>query len=285
MSLILLGGVFMSFIGLYMRLLSEADGFQILFYRSLSLCFMVGLVCCLRRRVMPMTFLKSIDKNDVLMGMALSLAFTCYVFAMIHTTVASTLLILSATPFMAAMIGFLWIRERPKSITWVAMIFASMGIYFMAKSGNQLGNNLGNLMALLSGFWFALMLVIARRSGKLDVLGGTFIGGAFCAVIGATLALLFGSGLSVLSFDLFIIFVMGAFGIGIGIAFVTWGASYVPAAEVSILMLIESVLGPIWPWIMLGEAMTLSEILGGALVLGSVVIFAVFSAEAEPKLT
>lgn len=219
------------------------------------------------------------------MGMALSLAFTCYVFAMIHTTVASTLLILSATPFMAAMIGFLWIRERPKSITWVAMIFASMGIYFMAKSGNQLGNNLGNLMALLSGFWFALMLVIARRSGKLDVLGGTFIGGAFCAVIGATLALLFGSGLSVLSFDLFIIFVMGAFGIGIGIAFVTWGASYVPAAEVSILMLIESVLGPIWPWIMLGEAMTLSEILGGALVLGSVVIFAVFSAEAEPKLT
>ena len=285
MCLILLGGIFMSFIGLYMRLLSSADGFQILFYRSLSLCFMVGFVCCLRRRVLPITFFKSIDRNDFFMGMVLSLAFTCYVFAMIHTTVASTLLILSATPFMAAILGWIWIGERPKQITWIAMIFAFIGIYFMVKSGHQLGNNLGNLMALLSGFWFALMLVIARRSGKQDVLGGTFIGGVLCAVIGATLALVSGTGLTVLSSDLLIILVMGAFGIGIGIAFVTWGASYVPAAEVSILVLIESVLGPFWPWIILGEAMSLSEIIGGTIVLGSVVLFALFSAETEASRT
>ncbi|MDG1936828.1 MAG: DMT family transporter [Paracoccaceae bacterium] len=283
--LILLGGIFMSFIGLYMRLLSSADGFQILFYRSLSLCFMVGFVCCLRRRVLPITFFKSIDRNDFFMGMVLSLAFTCYVFAMIHTTVASTLLILSATPFMAAILGWIWIGERPKQITWIAMIFAFIGIYFMVKSGHQLGNNLGNLMALLSGFWFALMLVIARRSGKQDVLGGTFIGGVLCAVIGATLAFVSGTGLTVLSSDLLIILVMGAFGIGIGIAFVTWGASYVPAAEVSILVLIESVLGPFWPWIILGEAMSLSEIIGGTIVLGSVVLFALFSAETEASRT
>ena len=82
MCLILLGGLFMSFVGLYMRVLSNADGFQILFYRSLSLCLMVGFVCCLRRRILPIAFFKSIDKNDVYMGMALSLAFTCYIFAM-----------------------------------------------------------------------------------------------------------------------------------------------------------------------------------------------------------
>ena len=149
----------------------------------------------------------------------------------------------------------------------------------MVESGHKLGNNLGNFIALLSGFWFALMLVIARRGGKQDVLGGTFIGGVLCAVIGAILAFVSGTGLTVLSSDLLIILVMGAFGIGIGIAFVTWGASYVPAAEVSILVLIESVVGPIWPWIILGEAMTLSEVLGGTLVLGSVVLFALFSAE------
>jgi|TARA_B110001450_G_scaffold234602_1_gene238691 DME family drug/metabolite transporter len=281
--LILLGGTFMSFVGLYMRLLSEADGFQILFYRSLSLSFMVGLVCCLRRRVMPLTFLKSIDRTDFLIGLVISLAFACYVFAMLYTTVASTLLILSATPFMTATIGWLWISERPKAITWVAMAFASAGIYFMVKSGHQLGNNVGNVLALLSGFWFALMLVMARRSGKDDILGGTFIGGVICILIGASMAFLVGTGLKVLPLDLFIIFVMGAFGIGIGIAFVTWGASHVPAAEVSILVLIESVLGPIWPWLLLGETMTLSEIFGGTLVLASVIVFALFSTEAEPS--
>ena len=271
----------MSFVGLYMRLLSQADGFQILFFRSLSLCLIVLMVCCLRRKVTPLIFLKSIDKNDFLIGSSLSLAFVCYVFAMLYTTVASTLLILSATPFIAAIIGWLWINERPRSITWIAMAFAMVGIYFMVRSGYQLGNSFGNLLALLSGFWFALMLVMARHVRKNDILGGTFVGGAVCIFIGAIMALLFGTGLKVTTQDLLIILGMGAFGIGIGITLVTWGASHVPAAEVSILVLIESVLGPVWPWLFLNEAMTLSEILGGTLVLGSVVVFAIFSIRTE----
>ena len=271
----------MSFVGLYMRLLSQADGFQILFFRSLSLCLIVLMVCCLRRKVTPLIFLKSIDKNDFLIGSSLSLAFVCYVFAMLYTSVASTLLILSSTPFIAAIIGWLWINERPRSITWIAMAFAIVGIYFMVRSGYQLGNSFGNLLALLSGFWFALMLVMARHVRKNDILGGTFVGGAICIFIGAIMALLFGTGLKVTTQDLLIILGMGAFGIGIGITLVTWGASHVPAAEVSILVLIESVLGPVWPWLFLNEAMTLSEILGGTLVLGSVVVFAIFSIRAE----
>ncbi|MDG2299171.1 MAG: EamA family transporter [Planktomarina sp.] len=279
--LILSGGTFMSFVGLYMRLLSQADGFQILFFRSLSLCLIVLMVCCSRRKVTPLIFLKSIDKNDFLIGSSLSLAFVCYVFAMLYTTVASTLLILSATPFIAAIIGWLWINERPRSITWIAMAFAIVGIYFMVRSGYQLGNSFGNLLALLSGFWFALMLVMARHVRKNDILGGTFVGGAICIFIGAIMALFFGTGLKVTTQDLLIILGMGAFGIGIGITLVTWGASHVPAAEVSILVLIESVLGPVWPWLFLNEAMTLSEILGGTLVLGSVVVFAIFSIRTE----
>ena len=279
--LILSGGTFMSFVGLYMRLLSQADGFQILFFRSLSLCLIVLMVCCLRRKVTPLMFLKSIDKNDFLIGSSLSLAFVCYVFAMLYTTVASTLLILSATPFIAAIIGWLWINERPRSITWIAMAFAMVGIYFMVRSGYQLGNSFGNLLALLSGFWFALTLVMTRHVRKNDILGGTFVGGAICIFIGAIMALIFGTGLKVTTQDLLIILGMGAFGIGIGITLVTWGASHVPAAEVSILVLIESVLGPVWPWLFLNEAMTLSEILGGTLVLGSVVVFAIFSVRTE----
>ena len=277
--LVLLGGVFMSFVGLYMRLLSEANGLQILFYRSMGLCVIVAVVSCLRRQISPALFLKSFDKNDILMGLTLSLAFTCYVFAMLYTSVASTLLILSATPFMTASIGWLWINERPKSIAWITMLFACLGMDLMVKEGHQLGNNFGNLMALLSGFWFALMLVIVRRSKKKDVLGGTFIGGVFCIIFGGLMAVITGTGFSVLSSDLLIMLAMGTFGIGIGIAFVTWGASYLPAAEVSVLVLIESVLGPIWPWLFLGESMTLSEILGGALILGSVITFTLITAK------
>ena len=276
--IILLGGTFMSFVGLYMRLLTQADGFQILFYRSLSLCAIVALVSCLRRRVMPVSFLKCLDHNDFKMGLALAVAFTCYVFAMLYTSVASTLFILSATPFMAAVIGMIWINEKPKSITWIAMIFALFGIYLMVQEGYQLKQNFGNLMALLSAIFFALMLVSARKSGKQDVLGGTFLGGAFCILIGAFAIMFTGIGFVLMSRDLIIILIMGAFGIGLGIAFVTWGTSYVPAAEVSLLVLIESVLGPIWPWIFLGDSMSTTEVIGGLTILTSVVLYVRFGA-------
>ena len=277
-SIILLGGTFMSFVGLYMRLLTQADGFQILFYRSLSLCVIVAVISCLRRRIMPATFLKCLDYDDFKMGLALALAFTCYVFAMLFTSVASTLFILSATPFLAAVIGLVWIDEKPKRITWVAMIFAAFGIYLMVQEGYQLKQSFGNIMALLSATFFALMLVSARKSGKQDVLGGTFLGGTFCILIGALATIVTGAGFVLMSRDLIIILIMGAFGIGIGIAFVTWGASYMPAAEVSLLVLIESVLGPIWPWIFLGEAMSVTEVIGGLTILSSVVLYVRFSA-------
>ena len=200
--LILLGGTLMSFIGVCMRLIEAADGFQILFYRSISLSLVVGLIGCLRRRVGPLSFVKSLDWYDLIMGLALSLAFTTYVFAMLHTSVASTLFILTSTPFMAALIGWLWIGEKPHSMTWLIMVSASFGVALMITEEVDLNRNFGNLMALLSGLSFALTLVFARRSGKVDVLGGTFTSGVFAMLIGFVMALAFGKGLNIGQFDI-----------------------------------------------------------------------------------
>ena len=117
--------------------------------------------------------------------------------------------------------GWFWIGERPKRITWYAMCFA-------------------------------------------------FIGGFFSGIFGFFASAVTGAGLSVFISDFLII-------LWIGIVLVTWGATYMPAAEVSILVLVESVLGPIWPWLLLGEAMPFSEIMGGLLILGSVTTSAFFS--------
>jgi drug/metabolite transporter (DMT)-like permease len=134
----------------------------------------------------------------------------------------------------------------------------------------DLGRTTGNLYAFLSAITFALMLTLARRSQKPDVLGGTFLGGVFCMAIGVTCSLSIGGGLGVSTYDFWLILFMGGFTIGIGIAFVTWGTSYVPAAEVSLLVLLESVLGPIWVWLFANEAMTTPEMIGGIIVLVAV---------------
>ena len=91
-------------------------------------------------------------------------------------------------------------------------------------------------------------------------------------IIGATL----GSGLMVSTYDLWLSLFMGAFTIGIGIALVTWAALHLPPAEVSVLVLIESVAGPVWGWLIIGEQNSLYVLAGGAVVLIAVVVQAAF---------
>ena len=281
MIYVLAGASFMSFVGVLMRLLDDATGFQILFYRSISLTLMVLAVICIRRQCTPKTLLRSIVRHDLWMGAWLALAFTSYIFSMLHTSVASTLLILTIVPFLAAIIAWKWIGETPHSVTWPTMVVAIFGVGLMVYDGASLGYSLGNISAFISAGCFAVMLVIARRSRKTDVLGGTFMAGIFSAALGAVAAFLLDGGIGIKQTDLAIILFMGAFTIGLGIALVTTGTGYLPAAEVSLLVLIESVLGPLWPWMFLGEYLTNMEIIGGAITLAAVVAM-VLASQKQP---
>ena len=281
MIYVLAGASFMSFVGVLMRLLDDATGFQILFYRSISLTLMVLAVICIRRQCTPKMLLRSIDRHDLWMGAWLALAFTSYIFSMLHTSVASTLLILTIVPFLAAIIAWKWIGETPHPVTWPTMIVAIFGVGLMVYDGASVGYSLGNISAFISAGCFAVMLVIARRSRKTDVLGGTFMAGIFSAALGAVAAFLLDGGIGIKQTDLAIILFMGAFTIGLGIALVSTGTGYLPAAEVSLLVLIESVLGPLWPWMFLGEYLTNMEIIGGAITLAAVVAM-VLASQKQP---
>ena len=271
---ILLGGFFMSFVGLMMKMIIDASGFQILFFRSMSLSLVVIIFACIITKSDPKTFMKRLDKFDLLMGIFLSLAFATYVFSMLYTSVASTLFILGITPFLAAIIAWYYLKEKPKLIVLVTMIVATTGVFLMVSDGMVFGKTFGNILAFFSALLFAMTLVVARYSKKENVLGGTFLGGAFACLIGLIASLLLNHGLLISSYDLSLSLFMGAFTIGLGITLVTTGTPFVPAAEVSLLVLIESVLGPIWVWIFLSEAMTTFELVGGILIFAALIILA-----------
>ena len=213
--LILLGGICMSFVGLLMRLVDSADGFQILAYRSVSLTIIVALIACLKRRVGLFTFLGSLDSNDFRMGGALAIAFSFYVFAMLNTSVASTLMILTVTPFLAAILAWVFLGETPARLTWICMIGAMVGVALMVSNGVELGRTSGNLFAFFSAFSFAAMLVFARNSKQSDPLGGTFLAGVFSLLIGLGFSATMGNGLILLPYDFGLILFMGAFTIGL----------------------------------------------------------------------
>ena len=283
-SLVLTGAVLMGVVGLLLRLMQSADGFQILVYRSLSLAAMVMLVACLRRKIGVLAFLKSFDKWDVFIGGLLGFAFSFYVYALLNTNIASALFILSSAPIFAAILAWVFIGEKPGTITYVSLLLAVIGVGVMVKDGLETGGIIGNLYALFSAFCFAAMLVVIRYTAKEDALGGTFLGGVFACGLNAVITLTLGSGLVISGWDLGLSLFMGAFTIGLGIALVTWAASYLPASEVSILVLIESVTGPIWVWLFLNEGTTSSALMGGAIVLGAVVLQTIWGqSEADTK--
>ena len=270
--LILSGALCMSFAALFVKLIQNADGFQILFYRGFPQCMMVMIVACFIRRISLVEFFKSIDKTDLILGFTMCIAFSFYIFALLNTSVASALFILSISPVFAALLSWRIIGEIPTKTTWIAILFAMVGVTIMVGADLTRGQLIGNLFAMISAFSFALMLVFARKSKKSDVLTGNFLGAGFAILMAIILAYSYGDGLIVSTQDMLLSFALGAFTIGIGIAFVAWAAPYLPAPNVGVLVLIESVLAPVWVWLFLDMPMKYQEILGGLIILCAVLI-------------
>ena len=191
---------------------------------------------------------------------------------MLNTSIASTLFLLSMSPIFAGIIGWAWIGEKPKKIAWLSMFIALIGIFIMIGDGLKFSKTFGNLLAILSAIFFALGLVQARKSKKNDVLGGTLLGALFSCVLGFIITMILNNDLIIQVNDTIISLFMGFFTIGLGIALVTWATPYLPAAEISLLVLLESILGPIWVWYFLNEIITLPEIVGGFTVLCAVAL-------------
>ena len=260
----------MSFNGVLIRVLESANGFQVLFYRSIGLSIFVLFFIGLKRKTSITGVFKTIDLWDIAVGMCLGFAFSSYVFSIFYTSVAYTLFILSSTPLIAAFFSWLFLNEKPSSVVALAMLLSLLGVIIMVKTGISIGSGWVQCLALISAGSFAAMLVITRRSYKSDVLTGTFLGGVFSGAFGFFSSIFFVNGLSVSFYDLSIMILMGALAIGLGITLVTLAAPFIPSAEVSILVLLESVLGPLWVWMFLKESVSQSELTGGAIILISV---------------
>ena len=268
--IILLGATFMSFNGVLIKILDGANGFQVLFYRSIGLCIFVLFFIGLKRKTSVIGVFKTIDVWDTAVGMCLGFAFSSYVFSIFYTSVAYTLFILSSTPLIAALFSWLLLDEKPGLVAGVAMILSLFGVIIMVRAGISIGTAWTQCLALISAASFAAMLVTTRRSHKSDVLTGTFLGGLFSGIFGLFASIFFVNGLSVSLYDLNLMILMGALAIGLGITLVTLAAPFVPSAEVSVLVLLESVLGPLWVWIFLKESVSQSELAGGFIILFSV---------------
>lgn len=266
--LVLAAGVLLSLSGVTMRHMEAAGGWQIIFYRSLTFSLVVFLWLAFSYRTHVVRAFVRVGRAGLIAGVSLGLGSVCYVFALLLTTVANALFIISAAPFMAAVLGWIVLRERVRPMTWATMAVALAGIAIMVFGGIRGGRLLGNLVALGTPVTFAIMLVALRRASDRDMIPAICLAG----VVGAVLGLAMSDTLAIPRHDLALCIFLGVVQYGGGFVLLTLGARYLPAAEVALLSLVETVLAPLWVWIGVGEVPALLTLAGGAIVLAAVVV-------------
>ena len=266
--LIFLGALSLSFGGLIVKSFEGATLWQILFWRSLffTLTVLAFLVISYKKKTFK-AFTES-GLPGFIGGIVLSFGFCGYVFAMYNTTVANTNFIISLQILFLAIFGYFFLKEKISTITLTSIILAMTGVLVMVGNSLTPGELSGNLAAFTMPITFAVLIMIVRKFPTVDMVPAQFVAGVSSCLIGFLLS----TKIMISPNDIFLGFLAGFFQVGFGFIFITIGARTTPSAMVGIIMLSESVLGPIWAFLFVNEIPSLYGLIGGAIILFAVLL-------------
>ena len=280
---VFMAGVLWSTVGLGIRLIDEATVWQILLYRSISLSLFLATVIYLRSRGNLFKVVKAAGLSGCIAGLALVGAYSGGIYGIQSTSVANAMLLFASAPFMAAILGWIFLREKVRKATWIAILFAILGIGIMVQDKTQGGAALlGNLAALGSAFGFAVFTVALRWGRSGDMLPAVFLSGIFAIFITSSICLFSGLPFQISVNDTSISMGMGVFQVGAGLVLYTLGSKTLPAAELTLLSLAEVLLGPLWVYLFLNEVATLNTLFGGLVLLLAIAGNAISGARRKP---
>ncbi|MFL2795101.1 MAG: DMT family transporter [Paracoccaceae bacterium] len=280
---VFMAGVLWSTVGLGIRLIDEATVWQILLYRSISLSLFLATVIYLRSRGNLFEVVKAAGLPGCIAGLALVGAYSGGIYGIQSTSVANAMLLFASAPFMAAILGWIFLREKVRKATWIAILFAILGIGIMVQDKTQGGAALlGNLAALGSAFGFAVFTVALRWGRSGDMLPAVFLSGIFAIFITSSICLFSGLPFQISVNDTSISMGMGVFQVGAGLVLYTLGSKTLPAAELTLLSLAEVLLGPLWVYLFLNEVATLNTLFGGLVLLLAIAGNAISGARRKP---
>ena len=249
--------------GLLTRLIA-VDHWTMMFWRAVFLAFGMWLVLGLFYPNRVWAHYRGLGGPGLLKVLAYSCGTISFIFAIRHTSVANTLVILATTPLFAALISRVLLGEPILPRTLVAIGLVALGLAVIAfGSADQPASLLGDAVAMLGAFFLALGFTFVRRFPGTSTFAAISCSGLLTAVVVSPLAAPF----AVTPADMGYLMIMGLYMLPIGTALMFIGPRFIPAAEVGLLLLLESVLGPVWVWLALDEAPGSLTLAGGAIVL------------------
>jgi drug/metabolite transporter (DMT)-like permease len=210
-------------------------------------------------------------------GVAYALIFTItnitFVISIENTNVANTLIMIALAPMLSAVISFIFLKEKTDQKTWVAITITTLAVIYIFYDALDAGGLLGNALGLLTALGLATGAVIIRSKKKISLVPSAMVGKLLVGLI----AFYFADNLNLEGNDLIVVPLMCVMCVAIPFVLVTLAPRYIAAAEVNLFFLLETILGPIWVWLVIKEQPSIETIIGGIVIIITIAIHSALS--------
>jgi drug/metabolite transporter (DMT)-like permease len=243
--------------------LSNIETWGMLFYRG-AIPFVVvllGLIFFYKNNFFKALF--KIGYPGIFYVISFSICNITFIISIQNTNVANTLLMIALAPMLSAILGAIFLKEKPDKNTWVAIIITFIACVYIFYDSLSLGNFYGDLFGLITSFGLACNANIARYAKSTDLVPSAVIGKLCVAIF----AFFFVKDFSLMGNDLYFIPLMCVMCVAIPFVLVTIAPRFITAAEVNLFFLLETILGPLWVWMVIKEQPSIQTIYGGVIII------------------
>jgi len=252
---------------LFIRL-SNVDTWGLVFYRGIIPFFTVFLAMLLIYKLSFFKILFTSGYHGLIYIGTFSLTNITFVVSIQNTNVANTLVMIATAPMISAILGAIFLKEPPDKKTWISIIITFLAIIYIFFDSIKLGNFYGDILGFITALGLAVGAVTVRSAKSKNLVPAAVVG----KLIVATFALFFIESFVLIDKDLYIIPLMCIMCVAIPFVLVTIAPRFIPAAEVNLFFLLETIIGPIWVWLIIKEQPSIETLYGGAIIIITIAI-------------
>jgi len=250
---------------LFIRL-SNVDTWGLVFYRGIIPFFTVFLGMLIIYKLSFFKILFNSGYHGLIYIGTFSLTNITFVVSIQNTNVANTLVMIATAPMISAILGAIFLKEPPDKKTWISIIITFLAIIYIFFDSLKLGNFYGDILGFITALGLAVGAVTVRSAKSKNLVPAAVVG----KLIVATFALFFIESFVLVDRDLFIIPLMCIMCVAIPFVLVTIAPRFIPAEEVNLFFLLETIIGPIWVWLIIKEQPSIETLYGGAIIITTI---------------
>ena len=252
---------------LFIRL-SNVETWGLVFYRGIIPFFVVffGMLVIYKLNFFKILF--NSGYHGLIYIITFSLTNITFVVSIQNTNVANTLVMIATAPMISAILGAIILKEPPDKKTWISIIITFLAIIYIFFDSLKLGNFYGDILGFVTALGLAVGAVTVRSAKSKNLVPSAVVG----KLLVATFALVFIESFVLIDRDLFIIPLMCIMCVAIPFVLVTIAPRFIPAAEVNLFFLLETIIGPIWVWLIIKEQPSIETLQGGVIIITTIAI-------------